>query len=103
LLTGSSISFALVVTGSLLRPAYKRFRLKPENLSRALEDFGTMGGPLIPYSANALFMGSVLGISPLVYIPYTFLNILVPIVSLIYAATGFTMKKYAKDEEIPED
>ena len=39
----------------------------------------------------------------MVFIPFCFLNILVPVISLIYSLTGFSMTKYKEDEEIPED
>ena len=67
-----------------------------------MEDFGTQGAVLIPWGVNALYVAGMYSVAPGVFIPFCFLNILVPIISLIYGATGFTMTKYAKDEEIPE-
>ena len=103
LATGATQSFANVMTGTLVSPLYKNLRLKPENMSRAMEDFGTQGAVLIPWGVNALYVAGMYGVDPMVFIPFCFLNMIVPIVSLIYAATGFSMTKYADDEEIPED
>ena len=102
LATGSTQSFANVTTGTLVTPIFKNLRLKPECMSRCMEDFGTQGAVLIPWGVNALYVAGMYSVAPGVFIPFCFLNILVPIISLIYGATGFTMTKYAKDEEIPE-
>ncbi|MCI8512190.1 MAG: Na+/H+ antiporter NhaC [Lachnospiraceae bacterium] len=103
LATGSTQSFANVMTGTLVSPLYKQLRLKPENMSRAMEDFGTQGAILIPWGVNALYVAGMYGVEPIVFIPFCFLNILVPVISLIYGATGFAMTKYGESEEIPED
>lgn len=103
LATGSTQSFANVMTGTLVSPLYKQMRLKPENMSRAMEDFGTQGAVLIPWGINALYVAGMYGVDPMVFIPFCFLNITVPIISLIYGATGFGMTKYKDNEEIPED
>ena len=102
LATGSTQSFANVTTGTLVSPIYKGLRLKPECMSRCMEDFGTQGAILIPWGVNALYVAGMYGVDPGVFIPFCFLNILVPVISLIYGATGFTMYKYAEGEEIPE-
>lgn len=103
LATGSTQSFANVMTGTLMGPLFKSLRYKPENLSRAMEDFGTQGGPLIPWGVNALYVAGMYGVAPMTFIPYTFLCWIVPIISLIYAKTGWFMTKYGEDEEIPAE
>jgi len=102
LATGSTQSFANVMTGTPVSPLYKQLRLKPENMSRAMEDFGTQGAVLIPWGVNALYVAGMYGVDPMVFIPFCFLNMLVPVISIIYAITGFSMTKYADGEEIPE-
>lgn len=102
LATGSTQSFANVTTGALVSPIFKNLRLKPECMSRCMEDFGTQGAILIPWGVNALYVAGMYGVDPGVFIPFCFLNIAVPIISLIYGATGFTMFKYKDGEEIPE-
>ncbi len=102
LATGSTQSFANVMTGTLVSPLYKQCRLKPENMSRAMEDFGTQGAIFIPWGVNALYVAGMYSVDPLIFIPFCFLNAAVPIISIIYAATGFSMTKYADGEEIPE-
>jgi len=103
LFTGGTMTFSSVMTGTLLLPVYRKWRLKPENLSRAFEDFSSMLGPTVPYGVNALYVSSMFGIAPLVFLPFCFLNFLIPITNLIFAFFGINMTKYRDDEEIPID
>ncbi|MDF1509590.1 Na+/H+ antiporter NhaC [Robertmurraya sp. DFI.2.37] len=88
---GGAFSFGAVMTGTLMKPLYEKFNLKPENLSRIIEDSATQSCSLIPWTASGLFTAAALGVSPIVYIPFCFLAMLTPIFSLIYGITGFTM------------
>ena len=78
-----------------MKEAYTINHIAPENLSRTLEDAGTFGAVLIPWNSNAIYASQMLGVAPLAFIPYCFLNYLTPIIDLIYAKTGFTIKKTA--------
>lgn len=97
----SSMMFTSVFVGTVMSPLYKEFKLKPENLSRIIEDTATLGGPLIPWNSNAIFCSQTLGVSPFDFIPYCFLSWITPIISFTYGVTGFSMKKYT-DEELNE-
>ena len=83
----------IVVTGRMYREAYEAAGLAPRNLSRALEDSGTLSSPLIPWNTCGAFMWGTLGVFPLAYLPFAFFNLLNPVISLIYAYTGWTMEK----------
>jgi len=98
---GSSMLLAIIVPGTLMKPVYKENNLAPENLSRTLEDSGTLGAWLIPWNANALFGAQTLmgiGATPYVFIPYCLLSIISPIFSMISAITGIGMKPLKKEE-----
>lgn len=90
---GSSMLFASIVTATLMKDAFDQNGIAPENLSRTLEDAGTFGAVLIPWNANAIYASQMLGVAPLAFIPYCFLNYLTPVIDLIYAKTGFTIKR----------
>ncbi|UOW69563.1 Na+/H+ antiporter NhaC [Paraclostridium bifermentans] len=94
----SSMMFTSVFVGTIMSPLYKEFKLKPENLSRIIEDTATLGGPLIPWNSNAIFASQTLGVSPFEFIPYCFLSWITPIISFIYGITGITMKTYEEQE-----
>jgi NhaC family Na+:H+ antiporter len=82
---------AIVVPGRMYRTAFSRAGLHPKNLSRCLEDGGTLTSPLVPWNSCGAYMFATLGVFPLAYLPYAFLNLLNPLVSIIYGYTGWTM------------
>lgn len=84
---------AIVIPGRMYKNAFDERGLHPKNLSRALEDSGTLSSPLIPWNSCGAFMGATLGVNPLVYLPFAFLNLANPAVSLFYGYTGITMEK----------
>jgi len=77
----------------MFKGAYDKRGLAPKNLSRVLEDSGTLTSAMIPWNTCGAYMITTLGIAPWTYIPYTFLNVLNPIVSIFYGFTGITMEK----------
>ena len=89
---------AIVVPGRMYKNAFDAKGLHPKNLSRVLENSGTLTSPLIPWNSCGAFMSATLGISAFVYLPYAFLNLLVPFISIIYGYTGFTMEKIKNDK-----
>jgi len=90
---------AIVIPGRMYKKAYEDMGLHPKNLSRALEDSGTLSSPLIPWNTCGAYMGSVLGVYPLAYLPYAFLNLLNPVMSIFYGYTGITMHKIDPNEQ----
>lgn len=89
---------SIVVTGSMFKERFAEQGLHPKNLSRCLEDAGTMTSPLVPWNNCGAFMATTLGVATLAYAPYAFLCYLNPIISIIYGYTGFTMEKLEKSE-----
>ncbi|OIK12973.1 Na+/H+ antiporter NhaC [Bacillus sp. MUM 116] len=95
---GSSMLLTAIVAGSLMKNVFKNNNLAPENLSRNIEDVGTMGAPVIPWNSNAIYCSQMLGVSPYAYFPYVFLAFFVPLFDLIYGATGFAIKKLKQEK-----
>lgn len=92
---------SIVVPGRMYRDAYARAGLHPKNLSRVLEDAGTLTSPLIPWNTCGAYMTATLGVFSLAYLPYAFLNLICPLISMLYGYTGWTMAK-ADVEESPD-
>ena len=88
---------AIVVPGRMFRAEFEKRRLHPKNLSRALEDSGTLTSALIPWNTCGAFMASALGVPTLVYLPYAFFNYFNPVISAIYGFTGFTIVPLDKE------
>jgi NhaC family Na+:H+ antiporter len=84
---------AIVIPGRMYKNAFDKRGLHPKNLSRALEDSGTLTSPLIPWNSCGAFMWATLGVYPLAYLPYAFMNLLTPIISIVYGFTGITMER----------
>lgn len=84
---------SIVVPGRMFKERFEALNLKRKNLSRVLEDAGTLTSPLVPWSTCGAFIIATLGISPFVFLPFAFLNLINPIVSIIYGFTGFTIEK----------
>lgn len=80
---------AHVVTGKLFASVYKKEGVDPNVLSRTMEDCGTLGGTLMPWHTNAVYFTGTLGVLYSQYIPWVLLCYIVPILSLIAAATGY--------------
>ncbi|TYT24992.1 Na+/H+ antiporter NhaC [Luteimonas viscosa] len=80
---------SIVLTGRLFQPEYRRRGLDPVNLSRALEDAGTMTSPLIPWNTCGAYMAATLGVATLDYLPYAFFNLVSPLVAVALAYAGF--------------
>ncbi|MBM7622799.1 Na+/H+ antiporter NhaC [Sporohalobacter salinus] len=91
---------SVVVTGRMYAEAYQERDLHPKNLSRALEDSGTLTGCLVPWNTGGAFMSSTLGVATFAYLPFAFLNWITPIVSIIFGWTGITIEPI--DEETKE-
>ncbi len=89
---------AIVIPGRMYKNAFDSQRLHPKNLSRCLEDAGTLTSPLIPWNSCGAFMHATLGVNPLLYLPYAFLNLANPVVSIFYGYTGITMEKVEEEE-----
>ncbi|SDY50366.1 Na+/H+ antiporter NhaC [Tindallia californiensis] len=93
---------ALVIPGRMYRDTYKEKGIHPKILSRALEGGGTITSALIPWNTCGVFMWGTLGVHPFVYAPYAFLNLITPIVNIVYGFTGWTIEKCDDNEEATE-
>ena len=78
---------------------YRKKGLDPVNLSRAVEDSGTVTSALVPWNTCGAFMAATLGVPTFAYLPFCIFNLASPVIAMIYAATGF---KIIKAEPPPE-
>lgn len=91
---------AIVIPGQMYKSVYERLNLHPKNLSRVLEDAGTLTSGLVPWSTCGGIYRSTLGISAFQYAPFHFLGFINPIVSAIYGYTGIALEPLDKNKEI---
>jgi Na+:H+ antiporter, NhaC family len=76
---------SLVLPGHMWKSEYARRQLASVNLSRTLEDAGTLSSPLIPWNACGVFMAGTLAVTTIAYLPYCFFNLINPIIALFFA------------------
>ncbi|TQF70907.1 Na+/H+ antiporter NhaC [Pseudoalteromonas luteoviolacea] len=90
---------AIVVPGRMFKEEYKKRSLQSVNLSRTLEDGGTITSPLIPWNTCGAYMQSVLLINPLDYAVYAFFNLINPLLAIIYGYLGVKVLRLKPKEQ----
>ncbi|MEC8141058.1 MAG: Na+/H+ antiporter NhaC [Bacteroidota bacterium] len=99
-ITASDQYLAIVVPGRMYTDTYKEKGLAPENLSRTLEDSGTVTSALIPWNTCGAYHANVLGVVTFAYLPFAFFNLISPFMTIFYAYMGIKIRtlKDAKTE-----
>ncbi len=88
---------AIVIPGRMFKEAYEEKNLAPENLSRTLEDTGTVTSVLIPWNTCGAYQSTVLTVDVFAYLPYAFFNLISPFMTLLIAAIGYKIRTIKKD------
>jgi NhaC family Na+:H+ antiporter len=96
--TGSQV-LAVVVPGRAFADSYRKANIDASVLSRTCEDSGTLGCPLVPWSVHAFYILGVLGVGAVDFMPYAILNWIVPVFSILCAATGLGISGVVKEKE----
>lgn len=94
--TAGVASVSIIMMGTLMTEPFQKLGLKGENLSRTLEDAGTMMLPFVPWGASGIFYLEVLGVGPADYWMWAILCYLCVVVAMICALTGFGIARNAK-------
>ena len=97
--TASDQYLAIVVPGRMFAKAYRDRGLAPQNLSRTLEDAGTVTSVLIPWNTCGAVQAGVLNVATIAYAPYAFFNIISPIMTLVVAYLGIKIAKLSKKDK----
>ena len=90
---------AIVLPGRMFKDAYTERGLHAKNLSRTLEDAGTITSPLVPWNTCGAYMAATLGVPTLLYLPFCFFNLLNPFVAVAYGFTGYRIEPLDEDPE----
>ena len=94
-LTASDQYLSIVVPGKMYSSIYKEKGLAPENLSRTLEDGGTVTSVLVPWNTCGAYHASVLNVATLTYLPFCFFNLISPIMTILFAYLKIKIKRIA--------
>jgi Na+:H+ antiporter, NhaC family len=91
--TASDQYLSIVIPGKMFTEIFKTRGLHSKNLSRTLEDAGTVTSVLVPWNTCGATQSTVLGVSTIVYLPFCFFNIISPLMSIFYAALNIRIAR----------
>ena len=87
---------SIILTGNMFKNIYSANGYESRLLSRTTEDAVTVTSPLIPWNTCGMTQATILGVSTLVYLPYSFFNLLSPLMSIVIAILGYKIRKIQK-------
>ena len=79
---------SIILNGNIYRPVFDKAGIRRRMLSRLLEEGGTQTAAMVPWSTAGAFMAGTLGVATFTYLPYTFLNYINPLLSILLAHLG---------------
>ena len=94
--TASDQYLSIVVPGRMFRETYAERGLAPENLSRTLEDSGTVTSALVPWNTCAAFHSGALGVAATTFAPFCLFNIISPLMTISIAVLGIKIRRLTK-------
>ncbi len=92
-ITASDQYISIVVPGRMYKDAFEDNGLKPEVLSRTLEDAGTVTSVLIPWNTGGATQAKVLGVDTISYLPYAFFNLISPVMTVLFAYLNIKIRR----------
>ncbi|MCW5900692.1 MAG: Na+/H+ antiporter NhaC [Flavobacteriales bacterium] len=95
--TASDQYLSIVVPGRMFAPVFAQRGLAPQVLSRTLEDGGTVTSPLVPWNTCGAYMGGVLGVATLTYLPFCFFNLASPLMTMLFGAMGWRIARIGQN------
>ncbi len=97
--TASDQYISIVIPGRMFAETYRKNGLKPEVLSRTLEDGGTLTSVLIPWNTCGATQSRVLNVPTTSYAPYAFFNLINPLVAIIIASANYKIRRFKEGED----
>ncbi len=97
-ITASDQYISIVVPGRMYAETFKEMNLKPEVLSRTLEDAGTVTSVLVPWNTGGATQSRVLGVPTLSYLPFAFFNLISPFMSVFFAYANIKIRHLTDDK-----
>lgn len=84
---------SLLLTGEAYKEKFRSLHLHPKNLSRVMEDAGTVINPLVPWSVCGLFIATTLHVDVIDYLPFAFFCLLSPVITILFGWFNITITK----------
>lgn len=83
---------SIIIGSNMYKSSYKRYGVRPQTLSRSLEDSVSVTSVLIPWNSCGVTQSTVLGVATLAYLPCCIFNLMSPVMTLIVAWAGWKVK-----------
>jgi Na+:H+ antiporter, NhaC family len=96
--TASDQYIAIAVPGRMFAKTYKDRNLKPEVLSRTLEDSATVTSVLVPWNTCGATQSQVLGVATGDYFFYCFFNLISPLMTVFFGFFNIKIRRYTQGE-----
>ena len=90
---------SIILTGNMFRDIYDENGYEGRLLGRTVEDAVTVTSPLIPWNTCGMTQATILNVPTMTYLPYCFFNLISPLMSILVAATGYSIVRRMKGEE----
>lgn len=92
---------SIILPGRMFKLEFERRNLAAINLSRALEDSGTVTSPLVPWNTCGAYMAGTLGVATFAYLPFCLFNLITPLISASYALLKFQIVPLDREASTP--
>lgn len=89
---GCSQTISIMMTGHIMKPVYKKLNISSTSLARTIADTCVVISPLIPWNIAGLVPAAALGVRVVDFVPYAFLCLVLPIITIIYSYIGYIKK-----------
>ena len=90
---------SIILTGNMFRDIYEENGYEGRLLGRTTEDAVTVTSPLIPWNTCGMTQATILSVPTMTYLPYCFFNLISPLMSILVAATGYSIVRKIKPQE----
>lgn len=98
-ITASDQYLSIIVAGRMFSDTYRERGLKSENLSRTLEDSGTVTSVLVPWNTCGATQSTVLQVSTFTYLPFCFFNIISPLMTILFGVLRIKIARLNQPEQ----
>ena len=93
---------SIAIPSRMFADNFQEMSLKTKNLSRVLEDFGTVTSVLVPWNTCGAFMAGTLGVPTFAYLPFAFFNLINPLVAIFYGFRDIKITRIEEDTQTEE-
>ena len=90
---------SIILTGNMFKDIYKQKGYESRLLSRTTEDAVTVTSVLIPWNTCGMTQATILGVATIAYLPYSFFNLISPLMSIMMAIIGFKIKRHHEENK----